>query len=529
MQRTVLKQEWWWVLIVSHAIFLFSSLPFVAGYAAQTSDRDFAGGFHSRGDYAVYIAMMHYGQQGHWDYHLRFTSERHNGIYTRLFYVAAGNLSRWTSLNIITVFHLARWLLGIAVCLSLYFLVSQIFPEIIWRRYTFLLAATAAGAGWLQAILAPWSRPLDILFADGYVFFGLATFPHYSATTAAILLSISLFILYLKQPRIRYLIGIILLGIFTQFINPIAYVLADFAMAGTLIGFMWNQKRPAHRALIGLLVIGLTQFPQLFINIHSLALDPFWAQFTAQNSIPTPPISGLLWGYGLLWLILPAGVFAVLKLKNWLTLGLLLWLVGALILAYSPLAIQLRFLHGFVIPLSVLGAFGLKETLFPYLQKKGSRWLSARRNLIPFMLLLLSMITSIKVSLGDALFLYNNVDSEFYEPHSLTLALDWLNNNSGPDDMILATEQTSQWAAIRIGRPVYLGHLFETLHYQAKGARVGDFYNDKLPPEWLTQNKIHWVIYGPHEKEVSASFQPINSMQLVYENKAVKIYEVISH
>ncbi len=528
MQSTVTRREWWWVLIVSHAVFIFSSLPFLAGYAAQTAGRDFAGGYHSRSDYAVYISMMHYGRQGHWDYHLRFTSEAHNGIYTRLFYVAAGNISRWTNLDPIHLFHIARWVFGILACLGLYMLTAQIFVEPGWRRFTFLLAITGAGAGWLQAILLPGARPVDMLFADGYVFFGMVTFPHYSATTAAILLSISSFNIYLQQNKIKYLFGIVLLGVFTQFINPIAFALADLALAGTLIGYMLYKKRFLFGPLTGLLTIGLTQLPQFFLNTRQLGFDPFWSQFTAQNAVPSPPLTDLLWAYGLLWIILPTGIFAILGKRNWPAMGLLAWLAGALLLAYGPFPIQVRFLHAFIVPLSILGVFGIKEVVFPYLERKAPDWVNARKNLITFALLMFSMITSLKVSLGDAIFLYSHTDSRFYEPHALTSAIDWLGANSNPDDMILGTEQTSQWAAIRIGRPVFLGHLFETLDYQNKRTEAGGFYLNPPSAGWLMENNIRWVIYGPHEQDITPSFQPDNSLQLVYENEAVKIYEVTS-
>jgi hypothetical protein len=425
-------------------------------------------------------------------------------------------------------FHLSRWFFGILVCASLYAFISRIFNQTDWRRFTFLLTVTGAGAGWLQAILNPGARPVDMLFADGYIFFGMATFPHYSATTTAILLSVTAFISYLKSGSPRTLIAIIFIGVVAQFINPIAFVLADLAMAGILIGYLVNERHISRGPLAGLLAIGLSQLPQLFLNARMLGFDPFWSRFTAQNAIPSPPITDLLWGYGIFWLLLPSGVMAVVNKRIWPAMGLLVWLAGALLLAYSPFLIQMRFLHAFIVPLSLCGVIGLKEEVFTRLRAKGPDWLSKRLRLAAFTILLISTVTSIKVSLGDAYYLYTHKESIFYEPRGLTQAINWLGNHARKDDIVLATERTSQWVAIRTGLPVFLGHLFETLDYQNKQMDISLFYQNSLSPLWLKDNNIRWVIYGPHEQNLSPLFRPDAALQLAFTNGYVQIYLVNS-
>jgi len=85
-------KEYRWALIVSIILLAFGSIPISPAMPLRHPTSVFTGTFYDVPDYAVHIAMLHYGEQGGWDYQLRFTNEPQTSAYVRLFYVLLGRL-----------------------------------------------------------------------------------------------------------------------------------------------------------------------------------------------------------------------------------------------------------------------------------------------------------------------------------------------------------------------------------------------------------------------------------------------------
>jgi len=517
------SKEYRWALLVSILLLAFGSIPIITGYATQTPGRRFIGTFYDQPDYAVHMAMLHYGEQGGWDYQLRFTTEPHTAVYVRLFYVLLGHLGGWVHLPAAIMFQIARLAFGLLACLSIYHLLVRVFPSVNQRRLAFILTMLGSGVGWLQVLFA-WVpskvAPVDLWLIDAYPLFSIDLFPHFAATIAALAIAITAFLDHSNLPRWQNLLVIGTCAIFVQIVNPIAFILADLAMTGIFAFLSWQKGRiniPLARSL-GL--IAVIQIPFALYSFILLTRDPAWAIFTRQNVTLSPPPLYYLLGFALFWPFALAGLFKAFRYHDTGLGWAAIWTICAFGLAYLPVAIQARFLLAVTLPLAVLATPSLLEF---------SSWLSIRLRLGMFtgavlVTALASMSTLVLVgttSLGMAA-----RPPSLFEPTALVQAVDWLGKNGSSNDVVLAAEPTALLVAIRTPLRLFSGHAMETLNYDKKSQAVQRFYQGGQPAGWLEAQGITWVIFGPHEAGWRHTPLDLSGMESAYRNDQVSIYRV---
>jgi hypothetical protein len=523
---SITKREWVLLFLVSTLLLAWTSIPLWRGYALQDKRLSFTGTFFDTRDYAVHIAMLRAGAQGEWAYSFRFTTEPHQAQYIRMFYILLGQIDRWLHLDPELLFQLARWVCGYAALFALFGLMKRAFDSARRQWLGFFLAVLGSGLGYAQMMFG-WVpgpiSPVDLWLIDAYMLFSLALFPHFAFTLALMCVSLSLYLDYLRTGGAKTLWIMILAALLVQLVNPIAFVLVDFAMAGMTLGTWWRDRKInwSHGLTLGMLA--LTQLPLLAYNFILLNSDPFWSQFTAQNETLSPAPIYYLWGYGLLWPLAALGVWRTWRERNPVLSGALAWTLAAFLLAYAPFAIQRRFLLGITIPLALLAVSGL-DVLAARVSRMGA-WAERRIPALTLLLALLISMTSIIFSPAYALYMQQQPEEYFY-PRALDGAFDWIERNTDPNDFILGAEDTGRLAAQETGRRVYLGHVMETLHYEDKLEEVAAFYRGELPAGWLSRYPIRWVIYGPYERKIAPVFQPGANLELIYEKNEVSIYRV---
>jgi hypothetical protein len=518
------KKDLLWISVVSIVILLWSSIPTWAGHQIATRELRFRGIFFDSQDYAVHLATMQAARQGEWGYQFRFTTEPHQAPYIRLFYIALGHVSKWLGLTPEFTFHLARWVLGIAALFTLYQLMRRVFPNLFWSRTAFLLATLGSGLGWLQVILN-WMpgqiTPIDFWLIDAYIFFSLALFPHFAFVTAGMCIAFRLWLDFLETPDWKKIMSIGLTAVLVQLVNPIAFATVDASLLGSALFAWWRAKNVQRLHVIGLLVIACIQMPLLFYNLVVLSNDPLWSQFTAQNQTLSPPPVYYFWGFALFWLPAIPGVAAAVRSKSTPLGGVLFWILGGFVLAYSPFAIQRRFLQSVTIPLAILATTGLM-TLFAKADIRTSALARWRFRLVT-LFLLLSSVSSIQIGVSQVAYLQTYPDDLFY-PASLDRAVAWFRENARYNDFVLASEQTSQVLAQKTGLRAYAGHEMETLYYEDKLSQVQTFFQGNLPE--LASHPIKWVVFGPLERKLSARFRRPDNLDLVYDAEDLQIYRV---
>ncbi|MEP7286648.1 MAG: hypothetical protein ABI947_12875, partial [Chloroflexota bacterium] len=125
---TITRREWRNVALFALAVMLLTSLPYLAGAAAQTPDRRFGWFLFGLFDGNSYLAKMRQGATGDWLFHVTYTSEPHDGTLLFTPYLAAGKLAAlfvspaspvFTD-TLILVFQLSRLIFGWLLILVTY-------------------------------------------------------------------------------------------------------------------------------------------------------------------------------------------------------------------------------------------------------------------------------------------------------------------------------------------------------------------------------------------------------------------------
>jgi hypothetical protein len=444
--------------------------------------------------------------------------------YVRLFYIVMGHCSRWMGLRTEQTFELSRWIFGIIALFSLYWLMQKIFSELFWAWVAFLLAAVGSGLGWLQLIFN-WTSiqitPIDFWFIDSYIFFGLSVFPHYAFVTAGFCLALCFWLAFVKSPNVRNILWIIVITFLVQVSNPIAFVVIDAAFVGAAVFEWWKDGRINSKHIAGLVILALFQLPVLTYNLMTFSKDPFWSQYTSQHQTLSPPPDYYVWGFAPFLPFAAIGVVAAFREKSYRLGAFVFWVFTAFIMAYSPLYAQRRFLQDITIPLGVLATQGWIQLFESRISQRSvlMRW----KKIMVILYVFVASLSTIQLSLGRSAYLQSHPE-QFYYPASLDSAIAWLREHAHYNDVVLASELTSQVLAQKAGVRVYGGHEMETLNYKEKQFKLIAFLEGQFPE--LANPPIKWVIYGPEERAINSNFTVPENLELVYETSDLRIYQV---
>lgn len=526
--------EWRWALIASLLVMGLSSVPIIAGYLGQTPDQIFGGAVFDRMDYNVHLASIQTGRRGSRQYPLLHSSEIIPPAYVKLFYIAVGQAGRILPLPAPVLFEMARWLCGVGALLTMYAFAARFLRPVALRRTAFLLFAFGSGLGWLLLILnwqpAPDISPIDFWLIDLYGFFSLLTFPHFAAVFALLWTTALAFLNHWQTRRWRWLIIGITAAVLMQAIQPFAPLMVDVAL-GLYVLWLWRSSTRFFETL-GLGLLAIAQLP-LLIYSSIVFSHPIWQSFARQNLTLSPPPLYYVLGLGVLGALAVGGAWQLVRrgLAGEKRL-LLTWVIGVTVLIYLPTAFQRRFTEGAIGPIAVLAATGM-GSLLPQLRRLKS-WLvrvgypyRRARGLALILIIATTLPSSMYLAFGGAL-LGLTRSPKLFELATVTEAIDWLGGHSAWQDTVFSAEPTGAFIPARIGHRVYLGHMFETVEYQAKMTMVEKFFGSAMSDDArravLASCRCRFVFYGPSEKAVG-NFNPPAFLRLVFTNTTVAIYE----
>ena len=525
------RREWAWVAVVVGLVVGGSTVPYLAGYAAQTADLRFSGALLDRVDYHSYLSRMWQGFRGEWMFRLLFTPEDHAGVYFQPFYIALGHVARLTGLGLPLIYHVARVVFGSLMLLAAYRFIALFVVSVRTRRVALLLATIASGLGWLTEILAPTSpggiSPMDFWLLDAYTYLVVLVSPHFCASIGLLL---AIFLLVLRRPEGPSVLegGLATLAsVALGFIHPYTLLLADLLPALYWIIEGARTRRVVWRGLAAVAAMGAVQVPLLAYDLWAFQAHPIFVGWSAQNVTLSPPPWIYLLGYGLL---LALAVFGAVVWARRGAQGLsfpLLWLGLVVVLTHLPWNIQRRFLEGVQVPLGLLAGVGLAEGLLP----SGGGGRRARRRWYAIVgTVALTAMSNLYLTAGLALAAATRTPVLFW-PVDLLAGVDWLGENSAWDETVLAGFETGNLIPARIGHRVVLGHWMETVDYAGKQEAVVRFFAADTPDEerlaLLEEWHVNWVFYGPEEWSLGA-FAPesVPWLEPAFRRGDVTVYRV---
>jgi hypothetical protein len=100
----------------------------------------------------------------------------------------------------------------------------------------------------------------------------------------------------------------------------------------------------------------------------------------------------------------------------------------------------------------------------------------------------------------------------FYLTQAEHQALNWIDDNTHPDALILASPEMGLFIPAYAGRRVIYGHPFETVDAESQEAAVTQFYSGDLSEtqmrDFLADRQVDYVFYGPREVALGRIFLP---------------------
>jgi hypothetical protein len=527
----VTPAEWRWATLVAVALVLLAFAPYglLVFTSAATSDWQFMGILHNSRDGATYLSKMMLGVQGDWLVHFQHTPEPHAGAFIQVIYPALGQLAGLTGVPVLILFHVVRAVGAVFMYLAIYQLAATIWMRIRTRRIFFVVASLVAGFGWLYAIVSggrvdspdlsiPEAFPLQSTFGN----------VHFPLAIACMALLVSIIVEVFRpgaseEPRANNGgVTSVILSLALALLYPQALV----PMGGALVLYVawrwWNKKRIVIRELFWLLVILLPVVPLAVYYAAVVIYNPAMAEWSSQNVTAAPSPLVLVIGFALPLILAAPGIYRAIREPDAHDdRFMLVWLGVMLVAVYLPTNIQRRFAIGMMLPLAYFATRALEAFWF---QRFSNRRWRYRMLVIALPVMAFTHLFVLFVPLLPALINRpENAQGLFLERDYLPV-FEWIGLRTTPDDVVLASEDVSQWLPGWSSVRVVYAHPFETLHADEKKQQVADWYStDADCAGLLEQYHVKYVIYGPEEARLGDA-PCLDSLQQVARSGEVTIY-----
>ena len=505
------------------------SLPFLLAAMAAGQDHIFSGFLLNPIDANTYLAKMYQGWRGEWRFTLPFTAQPGEGAYLFVFYIFLGHFARWTGLELVLVFHLARLLSVLFMLAVLARFLTQFLVEGRSTLYLFVLATFGGGLGWLVFPFGYLTS--DFWVAEAFPFLSAYANPHFPLGLGLIL-CLFLWVKTAKTTNSRswLLHGLLvaLVALLMAVVTPFGVVVVLVVLGGSALWEFWDQREHylsrggpkiltfyeiRHNIImIAWIIVG--GGPLLVYDFLVASLDPVLSGWNAQNLTPSPPVWDLIVSFSPVLLAAVVGAWFVVRQNEQKGRLLLVWAALGIVLLYLPFGLQRRFMMGLYVPLAGLAGFGLMHL-------GNKKWVKG-------LLLGLSIPTNLLVLL-IGFFGVRTLDPIYYLSRAEVQAFNWIESNTIPGSLVLAAPDTGLFIPGHTGRRVIYGHPFETVNAEAEKDAVISFFENAgvdYVSEFLLSRQVDYVFYGERER-VFGDLPDTGLLSLVYDTAGVQIYHVV--
>ncbi len=511
------------VIFVIILVFL-TQVPYLFAFLQSSDSFVFAGFLFNPLDGNTYLSKMRQGWEGKWLFELTYSPEKNKPAFLFVFYILLGHLGRIFHLDLIIIFHIARFVATLILSLTLRNFFAFLLEEKKSVELALLWAMFGGGLGWLAGLLG-WFTP-DFWVAEGYVFLSTFANPHFPLS-----ISLMLWMLTLSESGLGHKVntyGSLLAGVILANLSPFSYLIVAVVLGIAAIATKGRDIEVGVKSiLIRLFLFGMGGTPFLFYQLWVVRQDPILAEWNGQNVTPSPNVFLLILGFFPVILWAAWGMIRAVVEKNSKFIVPIIWIVVSLLFVYFPSSLQRRFLIGLYIPLVAIAVYQLQKS-----------WLTESKStpIIRFFGINLSLVFSF---LTNGVFLFANIeavqrhDRFIYLHQKEAEALRWMELNLPNDTVILASPISSMFIPAWTGLRVVYGHPFESIQAEERLQMVENFYQGKLSHNdqmnFLANQSVDAILWGIREKE-DYSFdleKQLNEFYpIVYKNDGVTIYQV---
>ncbi|MEO8744770.1 MAG: hypothetical protein ABI455_05755 [Candidatus Dormiibacterota bacterium] len=465
-------------------------MPYLYAYAVEPQGHVFMGFFYLGDDANTYLAKMRQGWEGSWAWENRYTTESSPTAYLFMFWIVLGHIAALLNLPLIVVFHLARVAAAFALMAAAWFFICQFLEDRNARRFAFFFCAFGLGMGYvIQALGHPVifghvTDTLDWRMPELTAFYSVLALPHFA--WSGVFAALGVVLTFKAIQRGSLLLGVLagLAWLGQASIHPQMPILMGGATAVALV------LRPAPpRGWVAAAIAFAIPAPYILYSYFAFVGNPEVQRWTfhSKNALP-PETFSLLFAIAPQLLLALAGLPAVLRRRSREDLFLVAWLVLLAAILYLPNPagdLRRRFLDGIYLPLVVLAARGMYETILPRIR-------SVRvRGLLPFTYISFAAI-------GSAFLVLAPLAVAGQPQYSTTTAvydgLSYLGANAA--GRVLAMPGVGLYIPAYSPDTVYVGHYDETFDYVNKTQTALAVLTGKSDIEaFIRDNNIRYVVW----------------------------------
>ncbi len=536
--------EWRFVMGVTLAVLLITSLPYAYAYLSAPPDRQFMGIMLDVPDHAQYFSWMRELGQSHLAAN-KLTPEPNRPAFFNLLWWMLGRIGRVMGVGFAPMYHLLRVAAASAFLWAAYRICAWYFPDRFRRRVAFLTLTLTSGFGWILVVLkytvtnGVLLRPMAVYIAEANTFLGILGYPHFVAAAVYVLV----FDLLLRGEAKASLGHAVVAGLVAQFLGwQHAYDLVSVyavLLAYALLRSIRDRRLPRYLISSGLIIGGLSVWPALY-SMWLTHSNPIWREVLSQfdnAGVFSPPPFDLVILLGPAFLL---ALFALVRRRPWRLASqshgdvfLIGWFLSYFGLIYLPVDFQVHLLNGWQVPIALMATKGLCEDVIPWTSQ--TRKLSGRsadrlRRAVPAVFLALIVPTNVYL-LAWRFYDLSRYEYPFYVSTQDARAFQWLETNAEAEDVVLSSLTIGQYLPAWTGTNAFLAHWAQTLDFFSKRAAVELFYaGDTTDDErrlLLARYGVDFVYMGRPERALG-SFNPANAsyLSLAYETPEVQIYSV---
>lgn len=544
--RAWARTEAGFVGLVIAFVLVITSIPYLFAYLSTPPGKTYMGIMLDVPDHAQYFSWMRELTHANLAAN-KMTPEANRPLFFNLLWWGMGRLGRLFGLGFAEMFQVLRVVSTVVFLILAYRLCRLFLKEEFHRRTAFLLITFTSGLGWAWVVVKYLNGgdllyPLDVYVAESNTFLGMLGYPHFIAA----LWYIFVFELVLRgqgSGQLRYAVGA---GLFAQFLGwQHAYDLVSiygvlFAYAVLLT--LRDRRLPRYLIISGLIIGSLSVWPAVY-SVVLTSFDPIWKEVLRQFAnagVYTPNLLHLpiLLGAGFLlalYTVLRENPFRLKGLSDG-ELFLRGWFWVSFLLVYLPVDYQIHLLNGWQVPFSILATIGLFRYVVPWLERQLAKRprgfsLSAEgvRRLSAAGLIVLVLPTNLYLWTWRFIDL-NRHTYPYYLYNEELAALQWLEQNVRPADVVFSSLTIGQYVPALTGAHAFLAHWAQTVNFYTRSQQVERFFRGELSPEEqkgvFESASVDYVFWGPAEREVGQAPPGGEGVSPVYENPLVTIFKV---
>jgi len=510
---SITRQEKIFVALVALAVLMVTSMPYAFGYFTSPKDMQFMGILFNVPDTAQYFS---------WARELgravlienKLTPEPNPPIFFNLLWFVLGRIAIFFDLGYAETLQGFRWFAAALFLAVAYQFCSLFFEKPQERKFALLTIVLSSGIGWLLVVYKQWSGellfPLDLYVAEANSFFSIMVAPHLILSAALMAVVFILWLKSVEQERLKPAVFAGLVGLILGLEH--AYDLITVYAVLIILTFLLLMTEGVHWRRIGsLVIIGTLSAPPALYFVYITQRTPTWRGVLEQYGnagVFTPDPFHLLILLGVAFVVGLAGFGSPTPggrdTTRWLLVKV--WFGASLFLAYLPTHYQIKMLTGWQIPIAILAVHLLCSHVRPAIVGRMPRFERA----LPALFLIMILPTNVYLLSWRFVDLGRH-ERPYYLYRDEMQALDWLQVNSNPSEVVLGSITIGGYVPSMSGNKAFLAHWAQTLDYYEKERQVRRFFAQATPEEQrldiLRRYNVRYIFYGREERALG-SYDP---------------------